>query len=90
MIEKTYNFGQFMTMNDQQLKDAQTMPLNLTMVGAEFISEQTNAVINYAQAIRDAIEADRKNTIKRLREFGEEKTRFAADVLQNDWFFGGK
>lgn len=35
---------------------------------------------------QEEIEKDRAATIKRLRELGEERARFAADVLQNEWF----
>lgn len=38
------------------------------------------------EEVKKAIEKDRAETIKRLRELGEEKARFAADVLQNEWF----
>lgn len=42
------------------------------------------------EEVKKAIEKDRAATIKRLRQFSEEKTRFAADTLQNDWFYGEK
>lgn len=96
MIKKTYNFGQFLALDDTQIKDTlDSMKhlsldelLNLTLAGVEYITEQTNAAFANANHTRKAIEEDRKKTIKRLREFSEDKARFAADVLQNDWFFG--
>lgn len=95
MIKKTYNFGQFMALDDTQIKDAlKDMPLDelldLAHAGADYIAGQTDSVTTMLDHTRKAIADDRKKTIKRLREFSEEKTRFAADVLQNDWFFGEK
>lgn len=45
--------------------------------------DPTDMLVNVHQS---EIEKDRAATIKRLRELGEEKARFAADVLQNEWF----
>lgn len=98
MIEKTYNFGQFLALDESQIKDAldsmKHMPLDelldLAHAGADYIAGQTDAVTTMLEHTRKAIETDRKKTIKRLREFSEDKARFAADVLENDWFFGEK
>lgn len=92
MIEKTYDFARIVnTMTEDEIRDAaRDMELDdlldLANAGAECVLGQTKTAIANADAVRKAIEADRKKTIKRLRELGEEKSRFAADVLQNEWF----
>lgn len=98
MIKKTYNFGQFMALDDKQIKDAldsmKEMPLDelldLAQAGADYINGQTDAVTTMLDHTRKAIADDRKKTIKRIRQFSEDKARFAADVLENDWFFSEK
>ena len=54
-------------------------------------ADNLSTKVDIVTSIVKSIEQDRKNIIRRLREMNEEKTRFAADVLQNEWFdFGIK
>lgn len=87
MTENTLNLGPI-DFSFSQLEKAMDEVKDMSQEELVVNSIKGFDVINFL--IRDVIEADRKNTIKRLREFSEEKTRFAADVLQNDWFYGEK
>lgn len=87
-----YTMEQIMEMDDGEQYQAFAKNLSLDELFEYAICASTyvDKLVSDHTKVMKAIDSDRKNIIKRLRNMGEEKARFAADTLENEWFFGEK